>query len=155
MKKEVFLAIAIGFGLGLVITFGIWTANKSLKDAQLAQQTTPTATPAPTVVPSESRDEVGPTPSFPVTVTLTVTSPEDESLVNKDTVTITGKTAPGATVTILSEIGEVIVAPDNSGNFTADIKLEGGYNNITITAFDSTGNSNSQTLTITYTTAKV
>ena len=149
MKKEVFLAVAIGFGLGLVITFGIWTANKSLKDAQQAQ---PSPTPEPTSTPITS---VSPTPSSPITLTLTVTSPEDESLVNKDTVTVTGKTAAGSSVAIVSETGEQIVTADESGNFTADVELEGGYNNLTITAFNSAGNSNSQTLTITYTTAKV
>jgi len=152
MKKEVFLAVAIGFGLGLVITFGIWTANKSLKDAQLAQ---PTPTPAPTVAP---QGEVGPTPISQPTaqnLQLTVSSPEDEALVTKDTVTITGKTAAEAGVVIVSELGEQIVTADTSGNFTADVELEGGYNNLTITAIDTAGNSATQTLTITYTTAKV
>ncbi|MBI2008595.1 hypothetical protein HYS82_02985 [Candidatus Amesbacteria bacterium] len=149
MKKEVFLAVAIGFGLGLVITFGIWTANKSLKESQL---TRPSPTPEPTSTPTSS---ISPSPSSPVTVTLTVTSPEDESLVTKDTVTITGKTTANASVTIVSELGEQIISADSSGNFTADVELEGGYNNLTITAFDSAGNSNSQTITVTYTTAKV
>lgn len=150
MKKEVFLAVAIGFGLGLVITFGIWTANKSLKDAQLSQ---PSPTPAETTpIPTSS---VSPSPSSPVTVTLTVTTPEDESLVTKDSLTVSGKTAAGATVTIISETSEQITTADQSGNFSADVELEGGYNNITITAFDSSGNTNSQTITVTYTTAKV
>ncbi|OGC91879.1 hypothetical protein A2876_03965 [Candidatus Amesbacteria bacterium RIFCSPHIGHO2_01_FULL_48_32b] len=151
MKKEVLLAIAIGFTLGLVITFGIWTANKSLKNAAAPQ-----ATPAPTGSPLPTTAEtLSPTPPSSSAISLTITSPEDESLLNKDSVTISGKSAPLAMISIISESREQIVTADASGNFTADIDLEGGYNIISITAFDASGNSASQTITLSYTTAKV
>ncbi len=61
MRKEVLVAIIIGFGLGLVITFGIWTANKALKTA------------APPTPPTEEKEEVTPTPA--PTLELLITSP--------------------------------------------------------------------------------
>lgn len=143
MKKEVFLAISIGFVLGLIITFGIWTANKSLKQLP---QTTPT--PAPTPAAS-----ISPTPAS--AVTLTLSSPEDESLTNVSSVTVSGKTFPNASVAIASESDDQIVTADSSGNFSTTVDLDGGYNTITATAFDQTGNSSSQSVTVTYTTSKI
>lgn len=147
MKKEVLVAIGVGFGLGLVITFGIWTANKSLKQLGAPKVA---ASPLPVkTVPS-------PTPVTETTSDLTITSPENEALVNKSTLTVTGKFLPIFPVTITYEDDETIVETDASGSFSADIVLIGGYNTIVITGIDlSTGVESSQTLIITYTTAKI
>ena len=45
MKKELVLAITIGFILGLIITGGIYVANKSLKN--LPRPSLPTMVPKP------------------------------------------------------------------------------------------------------------
>jgi len=147
MKKEVILAIAIGFALGLVITFGIWTANKSLKNLPKASQPTPTseavaATPAST-------------PSSNQTISLTISSPADESLTNSNKTTVSGTTVANAIVVIFSEDSQQIVSADDKGNFTADMGLVGGYNTIRVAAFDFSGNTTEQSITITYTTAKI
>lgn len=144
MKKEVILAITIGFVLGLVITFGIWVANKSLKQAN---STTITPTPtSPTVSLGTS-----PIPTSQVTNNqLTITSPDDESIVAVNTVTLTGKTMPNSSVAILYEDGQTFVTSDAEGKFSVEIPLVGGYNEITATSEDS-----SQTITVTYSTAKI
>lgn len=147
MKKEVFLAIAIGFALGLVITFGIWTANKSLKSLPQPSPTStdqtldnPKATPNPTPVSNFQ---------------LTISAPDDEAVLATNKVTVTGKTAEKATVVLVYENASQIISADASGNFTADITLVTGYNVILITAFDKLGNSAQSQLTVTYTTAKI
>lgn len=151
MKKEVFLAISIGFILGLVITFGIWTANKSLKNLPAGIPASPT--------PSSSTPDAGEVTPAPQPAAnllpLTISSPIDEALLDKNTVSVVGKTQAGATIALISETGEQILTADSSGNFSADITLEGGYNLISITAYDKDGHSTSQTLTVTYTTAKI
>lgn len=141
MKKEVFLAISIGFALGLIITFGIWTANRSLKNARLAAS----PTPSPTAIPLS-------TPTTPVTTNkLTIISPEDESLVNTPQITLTGKTDANTPVAITYEdIKQQIVTSDTSGNFKAVIDLVSGYNTINVTALGNT-----QTIIVTYSTAKI
>lgn len=153
MKKEVFLAISIGFVLGLVITFGIWTANKSLKNLPQAQ-----ASPTPTLTDSSTPDSTpapkNDTPSSE-TLPLTVSAPMDEALVTKSTITVTGKTSPNAAVSMTYESGEQVVEADASGNFTAEVKLEGGYNLILLTAYTKSGESKSLSLTVTYTTAAI
>ncbi len=154
MKKEVILAIAIGFGLGLVITYGVWMANKSLKSLPAAGiSTTPTAAAvSPSVFPSPS---VSTTPTAPGSVSLQITSPIDEWLADKDNITLTGLTTPNALVALTYEGAEQFVSTDASGNFSAAIPLDGGYNLITATAYDKFGNSSTSQITVTYTTSKI
>ena len=149
MKKEVLVAITVGFGLGLIITFGIWTANKSLK--QLGTTKT-VASPLP--INSPSPTPVSDTPK--ASSDLIISSPENEALVNKSSLTVTGKFLPNSAVAITYEDDETVVETDSGGNFSADIVLIGGYNTIVVTGIDlSTGVESSQTLIVTYTTAKI
>ncbi len=147
MKKEVLIAIAVGFGLGLIITFGIWTANKSLKQLNVAKV-------ANTPLPSSPPAVASPLPS--PTSELTISSPENEALVNKSGLTVTGKFLPKSAITITYEEDATIVETDATGNFSADVVLIGGYNTIVVTGIDlSTGVESTQTLIVTYTTAKI
>lgn len=146
MKKEVFLAISIGFILGLVITFGVWTANKSLKSL-------PQSTPTPAIVSNSTSPSPG--PSVSPAASLTITSPDPDSLVDKTPLTVKGTTTPNTAIAITANTGEQIVTADASGNFSVDVDLEGGYNIISVTAFDSTGASVNKKIIVTYTTSKI
>lgn len=148
MKKEVFFAIFLGFVLGLIITFGIWTANKSLKQANIA-----VVNPQPTSVVSPST-AITPTIA-PSSLTLSLTSPADETIATKASVTVEGKTTPNSVVVLYYELGEQFVTAGSSGNFTTSVPLDSGYNYITATAYDDKGNSATQDLTVTYTTQKI
>lgn len=143
MKKEVLVAIIIGFGLGLVITFGIWTANKALKETGPKKEATP----------EQATEETIPTPT--PTHIIVINSPEDNSISNKEKIEITGKTTPTATVAILYEGGEKIIEADSEGGFSVEISLIGGSNEITIVAYDPEGNEASKTLTVVYSTAEI
>jgi len=143
MKKEVFLAVFVGFALGLIITFGIWTANKSLRPVPVTSSPTPSA-------------EAGVEPTPPAAqVTLSVSDPVDESVTSTSTVTVTGKTLPSAPVIITGEGVQSIVVADNAGDFEQDVKLEAGYNRLTVSVYDGQGNSVSKQLLVTYTTSKI
>ncbi len=146
MKKEVILAIVIGFALGLVITFGIWTANKSLKALPTSKQ----ASPTPEIVVAT------PTTSDTSTaISLSLTTPADESLVNSNKVTVSGKTLAGATIVIIDEDNQQIITADDQGNFSKEVNLIAGYNEIRITAYDKNGNKAEQSVVVTYTSAKI
>jgi len=162
MKKEVVLAITIGFGLGLIITYGVWLANKSLKD--LPKSTLEQLSPTPSqTTETTTTTTITPTPSTNTSATpkptnsslVKITAPEDEWLADKDSTTVKGTAPANSTVTITYEDSETIVVADASGNFSANIPLSGGYNLITATAFDTLGNSSSATITVTYTTSKI
>lgn len=142
MKKEVLIAIVIGFALGLVITFGIWTANQALKKPAVEE-----------IPPSEVETALTPTPM--PEFSLLITSPEDNSISSKTSIEVNGQTIPSAIVVILYQEGEKILEADGNGNFSTEITLAGGENEITISAYDQEDNEISKTLTVVYSTAEI
>lgn len=145
MKKEVLIAIIIGFALGLVITFGVWTANRAIKETA-PQKETP-----------EFKIEVVEEPTLTPTpeLSLTIISPEDNLIYDKEKIPVEGKTAPQAIVVILYQEGEKILEADEKGNFSTEIILAGGANEIEISAHDQKGNEVKQILTVVYSTAEI
>lgn len=145
MKKEVLLAIIIGFLMGLIIVFGVWQANKTFKTIGLKGEVSPspestiTSTPAPTV-PSSA---------------LIITFPEDNFLSNKEKIEIKGKAPISSSIVILYEEGEKIIEADEEGNFQTEITLVGGDNEITISAYTPEGEEITKTLNVVYSTAEI
>lgn len=112
MRKEVILAITIGLALGLIITFGVYTANK-------ATQTNVVTGNAPTPVAS-----VTPSPN----TLFTLSSPSDGDILNTNSATISGKLKPGSQLIILDESEDLVVTPNPDGTFSQTIKLVSGAN---------------------------
>jgi len=145
MKKEILIAIIIGFVLGLVITFGIWTANKSLKEGVTQNQQEEVAKNETITTPTQAEEKLP----------LTIISPENNALLNQEKLEIVGKTSPKAVVAISYEEGEKIIEADEKGDFKGEITLIGGGNEITISAFDNQGNEASKTLNLVFSTAEI
>ena len=145
MKKEILIAIIIGFILGLVITFGIWTANKSLQENTKTQ----------TTEVNESQPIVTETSTEKGQISLVISSPENNALVNQEKIEIVGQTAAQATVTILYEEGEEVFQADEKGEFSQGITLVGGANEIKITAFDAEGNEANKILNLVYSSVEI
>lgn len=139
MKKEVILAIVIGFSLGLVITFGIYTARQALNRHQSANPS-PSPQSAPAATPVHS---------------LTLTAPEDEAVLSQPTATVSGMTTANALVTLFTESEELLVYADAGGKFSAPITLVGGANDITVTAITPDGLTATAQLTLIYSTATI
>jgi len=142
MKKEVLIAIVIGFGLGLVIAFGIWSANKALK-----QPVSETA-PEQQVLPS-------PTPTLSIELFLIVNSPEDNTISEKETIIVSGQTITDTIVVLLYNQGEKILETDENGEFNTEIPLAGGVNEIKVAAYDQDGNQVEKILSVVYSTAQI
>ncbi len=70
------MAVILGFALGLVITFGIWSANRAMREKGQESQTNQITT--------EEQATPTPLPAF----SLLIVSPEDESLQTKEKVWI-------------------------------------------------------------------
>jgi len=145
MKKEILIAIIIGFILGLVITFGIWTANKSLQENTQTQ----------TTEVNESQPIVETSPTEEGQISLIISSPENNTIVNQAKVEISGQTVAQATVIILFEEGEEVFQADEKGEFSQEINLVGGANEIKITAFDAEGNETNKTLNLVYSSVEI
>lgn len=144
MKKEVIIAIILGFGLGLVITFGIWKANQSL-------QNRPQPTPTPQALPTP---ETTPTPAE-AGFKLKISEPEDNTLSDQEEITLAGETLPEAVIVIFSEEGEKIIEADDEGFFETEITLTAGANQILIKAFDQEGNQAEKELNLVFSTAEI
>lgn len=143
MRKELFVAIALGFGIGLVIVFGIVTARSALrKHIVVTNNGANSSTVSPT-----------PSPAAAATNALTITNPQDGEVVTTDKVTLRGKTSPGANVIISTEKADALIAADDSGSFSSDISVVSGANDIRIVSFDASGDRSEMTMTIVYSTA--
>jgi len=141
MKKEVILAIVIGFGVGLLITFGIYTARTALEEKSTTNQQSPT----PQDLTSDS------TPSS----SLNISTPKHEDLVDTETISIEGQAPPESIITIILSTGQQVITSDKNGIFKTTVELNGGANEINITAFTKEGEKSETSLTIVYTTAQI
>ena len=144
MKKEVVIAIIVGCALGLIITFGIWSANRQM-DQSLDDEATPTPTTA----------LASPTPEAEEGFSLTIDSPPDNFLSDEEEISITGQTEPEAIIVLVSSGGEIILKADEEGRFETEVELEGGINEIVISAFSLEGEEAEKTLSLVYSTAEI
>ncbi len=136
MKKEVFFAIFLGLGLGLIVTFGIYTARSAfLKHAELSDDSA-VATPAPT----------------PADASLSLFSPADESIQYDPGFKVTGTTFPNGHVIIFINNAANITTADGSGNFSINTNLTMGSNVITVRSLDDQGHQAEQKRTVILTT---
>jgi len=140
MKKEVFFAIVFGIIVGLVVMFGIYTANNALQQST-NQISTPQPTPSALKEPSEQKTN------------LTILSPEDNLLTDKGTVPLSGKTLAEATVIIFVNGVEHVVYADQTGSFSFEIPLEGGSNVIETIVMNKNGEQSKDTRTVVYSNA--
>ena len=139
MRKEVIVAIVIGFTIGLVITIGIITARNALKG-----QPKTTATGQTTSVPTPG----------PAKHAVTITSVGENHVTTSDQFNLRGKTTPAAMVVIIAEEEELMVVADSSGNFERVVPLIGGANLIEVVSFSPTGERAETDVTVIYTTAE-
>lgn len=79
-------------------------------------------------------------------ITLDVTSPIDGSTVSSPNITVSGKTLPGADVFV----NNTELTADANGNFSIQVTLDEGNNQITVSANDNSGFSSEKDLTVTY-----
>jgi hypothetical protein len=132
MKKEVVFAIFIGLSLGLVVTYGVYRARTSFLNGRLGSGSTQTnASPAPSAHNS-----------------LTLLSPEDESVQSDKGTQITGTTDPDALVVIFINTQSQVTTADKSGNFSIQADLTPGANVITVRTIDEDGNTAEEQRTV-------
>lgn len=150
MRKEVLVAILIGFGIGLVVTFGIFTARKALttsggstqEQGGLASPQTPTG------------QTVSPAPQVDSAHRVTVTSPNDGAVAATEKITVAGTTTPASGVAISGGETDIVVVSDEKGQFSAEITLVGGDNEIKVASFGPKGERAETVLAVVYSTAE-
>lgn len=143
MKKDVIIAIASGLILGLIITLGIYTANKSLTKRKAQKQAETTTSPIPSPPLSKKAKK------------LSITSHEPFDLIDESEITLSGIAWPNAVVAVMSETTSQITTADQDGIFTFKFDLIKGFNELTVIATDELKQAETQNLILTYSTTKI
>lgn len=95
---------------------------------------------------------LSPNPSPKPSIYLTIKEPDDEIVVGKKVVTVSGTTAKDATIVVLSPVDEDVVKPAGTGDFSTTINIDTGQNNIEITAISPNGGETKVNRTVTFST---
>lgn len=128
MKKEVAIAIVIGLILGLVVTFGIYTARRSSSSVQQSADLLASANPSN---PDAS----------PVQNSLVLSSPEDGLITSDKEVQVSGTTDANSYIFIFFGAEFRLVKADATGNFSTKIPTTAGPMLVVIRTLDDAGNS--------------
>lgn len=140
-----------GLGEGATnVLVGTTPATVTISEAQPQAMPSPTPTITPILSPTPTSTvsaQISP-PATP-SANLTIISPSNDSTATQNKPTITGKTAPGATVTltIYSTPRTVTVTADGMGSwsYTPETALETGPHNIVASVTDQSGQTQTAT----------
>ena len=126
MKKEVILAILIGLGMGLFITYGVYRVKSSI----VAQPVT------------DLEEATDPTPSTTSTPALiAIHNPDHGHIQTEATSTVTGTTTENSFVVLFVNNTDYISTSDETGNFTFEVELEAGVNFLVTHVINTAGSS--------------
>lgn len=139
MKKEKIILSFVAAFIGLLVASVAFYLYQGASGSKIDKIKTVATDSAPTNKPQSS-------------TSLTVTSPQDESVVSNKTITISGKTLPDATIVILTGSDEQVVTPASNGDFSVTATISDGENLIEVTAIEPNGQQSIVTKTITYST---
>lgn len=106
---------------------------------------------------AENKIVVNPLPQTknPVSLTLILSNPDDNSLTFTPDLLLSGKTSPQAVIILSSNDEDQVLEPSQGGDFSATLKLESGINQVLVKVFDSQGNSKTEERTVYYSTEKI
>ena len=141
MKKGLLFLV-----LFFLIFVGVYLYKKSprlVPEKNLFQNQTP-------VSPSTEKEKKLPTAEVSQELILEVNQPKDKSTVNSSTITVSGKTSPGADVFI----NDKELKADSQGEFDTTLNLDEGENIITVVASDGQGNFSEKELTVFFETVE-
>lgn len=129
---HIFWAGFIGFLLGILFSFTVWAGNRVLQTRlQLTE------------------DESFYTNLTSRTLSLSLSSPADQSILSTPTVTVSGTTSSPATILISGGASDQTV--QSEGTFSLSYTLLEGTNELTIEAIDADGRVDTETRTVFYT----
>lgn len=134
---ETIIAVFVGIILGIIVASGFWF----LKSAKMAIPKKPaekTVVSTPTNTPSRQ------------SLFLSLTKPQDQSILNDKSLIIEGKTTPETRLITTKSQNETVVKSDGNGNFNLKLNLDDGVNTILITAVNDQNETKSLTLTVVY-----
>lgn len=102
-----------------------------------------------------SLQNFSPVTQEPVSLTLNLSSPDDNSLVFSEDLLIQGKASPKTVVILSTNTQDYLLEPNKQGDFSITVKLQEGLNLLSVNAFDNLGNNKSENKTIYYSEEKI
>lgn len=144
MKRDIIVAVIIGFFIGAVVAIMIVNLPAFLKKG-------PSITRP--LEPSESTGSSEPIPLG--SNVLEIKEPQDGTISQDAQVNLTGKTQKGRLMIIETENEQFSLAAEEDGTFTQKIELHEGGNSITVSSYDEKGNLDTKTITVFYTEEKL
>ncbi|MCL5438731.1 MAG: hypothetical protein M1268_01940 [Patescibacteria group bacterium] len=129
-----FIAVAVGI-IAAGIAFYLYQSTKTVKVTKMVSITPPQSAP-----------------TQKLTNYLTVDSPKDEEVVDKRTITVSGKTMPDDVIVISAPGNDLVIRPAQNGNFTTTLTIQEDENSIEITSIAPNGEQVTVTKTVTYST---
>lgn len=142
MKRDIVIAIIIGFITGSVIAITAVNLPNLLKN----KSTGPNTVSSITIIP---------TPKSPEIIKLDITSPKDKSLIASKSIEIQGISNPKATILISSDSDNKVREVDGDEKFSEKMDLAEGINIFQISSIDDQGNYITKELTVYYTSEKL
>lgn len=121
MRKETAWAIGIGIIFGLILAFGLWKINLSVKNPPTTKNVN-IASPSPTVTQKPN-------------VKIQIEIPKNGDVISNNTITISGIVTPNSKIVISGEEMDYLVNASESGKFQEEVDLISGINQISVTSF--------------------
>lgn len=137
MRAEKLLLSFFAILGGLIVAgvaFYFYQSSKTIPPSQV--KTIEIANPTPTSTPA----------------LLTLDAPQDLSVTDNKTVTVSGKTTPGTTIVISTSTDDQAITPSATGDFSTTVTIGDNENQIHILAIDPKGNEAEKNITVTYST---
>ena len=144
MKKDIIIAIIIGFFIGvifaiIVINIFSFINSKSVSDSPL---------PSPTNLPKEAIDKnTGPL--------LEIKTPKNGDFFTEAKIKVEGKTNPNNILVVETDKEAKITKISDQGDFSEEIEINEGGNNLYLSAYNKKGENTSKIISVFYTKEKL
>ena len=136
INRDLLITILLGFVVGLIFAYGVWTAQQSLKNPQQIISPQPTVSQASdsSDLASPTATEGEPTQASSNDNLFAVSYPYQYLLTDQKKLTIKGRANQSATVLVIAESGQATALPDKDNDFEVDVNLITGINNLSVFA---------------------
>lgn len=139
--KERIIIVFVAVVLGLVITtvgFFIYESAKSVPEKTSIPQT------------AQKKENTHATPEKKLF--LTIDSPTDESVTDKRTIEVKGKTNPENIIVVSTNQDDVVAKPTSEGQFSVSVIIDAGTNKLITRSIAPTGDETTDERTVSFTT---
>ena len=110
---------------------------------------------SPSGVKPSSYSLDGPVTKEPASLTLDLTSPDDDTLIFQDNIEFSGKTSPNSQILISGADNDMVITSKSDGSFSGDFDLSEGVNEIKVVVFDQNGDQREVVRTVYYSKEKI